>query len=86
MPLRTLRRIAGSLLTLSLSLFAADKSRTKTPAASEPSYDQPQPARENLDLNMYQQIRLEGLNHSHIMEFASRSMTTSARASPAPRI
>jgi carboxypeptidase Q len=30
-----------------------------------------QPERETLDLNMYQQIRLEGLNHSHIMEYAS---------------
>ena len=31
----------------------------------------PQPERETLDLNMYQQIRIEGLNHSHVMEYAS---------------
>jgi len=52
-----------------LPLSAADKSKNAAPA--EPSYEQPQPQRETLDLNMYQLIRLEGLNHSHIMEYAS---------------
>jgi hypothetical protein len=52
-----------------LPAVAADKS--KTTSTSEPSYDQPQPERETLDLNMYQRIRLEGLNHSHAMEYAS---------------
>jgi PIN domain nuclease of toxin-antitoxin system len=37
----------------------------------QPSFDQPQPRVETLDLNMYQRIRLEGLNHSHAMEYAS---------------
>ncbi len=59
------------LLSFALPLAAADKSKTATPNASEPSYDQPQPERETLDLNMYQQIRIEGLNHSHVMEYAS---------------
>jgi hypothetical protein len=60
-------------LAVPISLSAADKSKSKagSAAASPPSYDQPQPPRETLDLNMYQQIRLEGLNHSHVMEYAS---------------
>jgi carboxypeptidase Q len=50
--------------------YAADK--PKTAAAEAPSsYEGPQPDRETLDLNMYQRIREEGINHSHIMEYAS---------------
>ncbi len=61
------------LITIILSLFAvaADKSKTNSASASQPSYEQPQPTRETLDLNMYQRIREEGLNHSHVMEYAS---------------
>jgi hypothetical protein len=33
-----------------------------------------QPATETLDLNMYERIRDEGLNHSHVMEFATALM------------
>lgn len=33
-------------------------------------YAEKQPATEKLDLGMYQQIRNEGLNHSHVMDFA----------------
>ena len=64
------------LLCLSLSLFAADKKSkdAKSEDAAKPSYDLPQPPTENLDLNMYQQIREEGLAHSHVMEFASGLM------------
>jgi len=57
------------LLACAVSAIAADQS--KTASDSEPSYDQPQPERETLDLNMYQRIRIEGLNHSHAMEYAS---------------
>jgi carboxypeptidase Q len=60
----------------SLPLSAADKSKTNTnPSdAGKPSYELPQPAKENLDLNMYQQIRIEGLSHSHVMDYASALM------------
>src|ERR1700752_585378 len=60
-------------LSVALSLPAAEKKAkdTKSDDASKPSYEQPQPAVENLDLTMYQRIREEGLSHSHIMEFAS---------------
>lgn len=37
----------------------------------EPSYYGPQPAAETIDLNMYAQIRAEGLGHSHVMEYMS---------------
>jgi carboxypeptidase Q len=64
------------LVYFTLPLSAADKSKTNTnPSdASKPSYELPQPAKENLDLNMYQQIRIEGLSHSHVMDYASALM------------
>ena len=37
-------------------------------------YAEVQPATETLDLAMYQRIRDEGLNHSHVMEFATALM------------
>ena len=54
------------------SLSAADKKKDATgDNATKPSYEMPQPAVENLDLTMYQRIREEGLEHSHVMEYAS---------------
>jgi carboxypeptidase Q len=43
------------------------------PAANDP-YAEVQPATETLDLGMYQRIRDEGLNHSHVMEFGTALM------------
>ena len=54
--------IAG-VLAISLCAFAAEK--PKTPPAST------EPAIETLDLDAIARIRDEGLNHSHIMEYAS---------------
>jgi hypothetical protein len=69
--------VVSSLVSIVLvvSLFSADK-KTASPAAASAtaSYDQPQPAREQLDLTMYQRIRDEGLAHSHVMEYASGLM------------
>ena len=63
------RAIALSLsLAIALPSFAAEK---KTAEPTKPSYELPQPQRENLDLNMYQLIRQEGIMHSHVMEYAS---------------
>ena len=60
---------------LSLPLVAfAQKRAAAAPAPEKPSYEQPQPERENLELNMYQRIREEGVAHSHVMEFASGLM------------
>jgi len=61
------------VLCLTLPTFAADK-KEKAPESAKPSYDMPQPATENIDYAMYQRIRDEGLQHSHIMEFASGLM------------
>ena len=62
-------------LVLSLLAPAADKSKNKSAQeASTPSYELPQPEKENLDLSMYARIRDEGLTHSHVMEYASALM------------
>jgi len=71
---RCRRPVSALLLTIAIpacAAFAADKAKTKPPEDTTPSYEQPQPATENLDLTMYQRIREEGLQHSHIMEYAS---------------
>jgi len=64
------------LICFILPLSAVDKSKTNTNSsdANKPSYELPQPAKENLDYNMYQQIRIEGLTHSHVMDYASALM------------
>jgi carboxypeptidase Q len=64
------------LICFILPLSAADKNKINTNSsdANKPSYELPQPAKENLDYNMYQQIRIEGLTHSHVMEYASALM------------
>ena len=64
------------LIYFALPLSAADKSKTNANSAdsNKPSYELPQPAKESLDLNMYQQIRIEGLAHSHVMDYASGLM------------
>jgi len=69
MPFRMSRPL-GTLLFATLSLsshaaLAADK------PAEVPAWEQPQPAVEKIDLTMYTRIREEGLQHSHIMEYAS---------------
>ena len=52
-----------SLLALfSVPLSAADKNKTSAGSldVSKPSYELPQPAKENLDFTMYERIRIEG--------------------------
>jgi hypothetical protein len=49
--------------------LAQKKSETKAEKKSEGYYG-PQPAVEDLDLTMYARIRAEGLQHSHVMQFA----------------
>lgn len=64
----------GCVLTVTIS--AADKNNKENAAdvAGKPSYELPQPAKENLDYAMYQRVRDEGLIHSHVMDFASALM------------
>jgi hypothetical protein len=65
--------LAAALLCSAAALHAADKSKTQPPAVADP-YAEVQPATETLDLDMYQRIRDEGLNRSHVMEFATALM------------
>jgi carboxypeptidase Q len=76
MRFHNLSRVGYALflcLVLPLSISAADKNKAKVVATEtdKPSYELPQPAKENLDYTMYQRIRDEGLAHSHVMDFAS---------------
>jgi len=79
MPFHNFFRVRFALflcLVLPFSISAAEKSK-ETAAAAEParpSYELPQPAKENLDYTMYQRIRDEGVTHSHVMDFASALM------------
>lgn len=61
-------------VTVSLSAGKKNNKDAKSEEAAKPSYEMPQPAVENLDLTMYQRIRDEGLQHSHVMELASGLM------------
>jgi carboxypeptidase Q len=71
-----LRMVAVLLVTLALPLLAADRKKPNSTSAEteKPSYELPQPAKENIDYTMYQRIREEGLHHSHVMEYASALM------------
>lgn len=60
----------GVMLTTGAGLSAAGE-KPKTAAAQVDPYAEVQPTTEKLDLLAYQKIRDEGLNHSHVMEFAS---------------
>src|ERR1035438_427948 len=73
MSLKTLRLLPAVLLAAALLLHAADKPKAPAPAAVDP-YAEVQPATESLDLAMYQRIRDEGLNHSHVMDFGTALM------------
>jgi carboxypeptidase Q len=67
--------LVATLLGAAVSLYAAEKPKPApaAPTATDP-YAEVQPASESLDLAMYQRIRDEGLNHSHVMEFGSALM------------
>ena len=62
------------MLSAAVSLYAADKPKAPAASAETDPYAEVQPATECLDLAMYQRIRDEGLNRSHVMEFASALM------------
>ncbi|HEY2466259.1 MAG TPA: M20/M25/M40 family metallo-hydrolase [Terracidiphilus sp.] len=69
------RRLSpAAILAVAVALYAADKPKQAAPAQPADPYTEIQPATESLDMTMYQRIRDEGLNHSHVMEFASALM------------
>ncbi len=69
------RSSAVTACAVALSLCCstdAQKKRTAAPEAAEkslPSYYGPQPATEDVDLNMYARIREEGFQHGKVMQF-----------------
>ncbi len=74
--MQNLRSFHSSLVLLlcllfPLSVVAGDKNKDKSANTTTPSYEQAQPAKEELDYATYDRIRDEGLHHSHVMEFAS---------------
>jgi hypothetical protein len=73
MPSRLVRLAPVALLAAAILSHAAEKKAAPAPAATDP-YAEVQPATETLDLAMYQKIRDEGLNHSHVMEFGTALM------------
>ncbi len=79
MPMKSLCRMRAALpLTLiavsfSVTAFAAakvDKTKPVPKAAEVDPYAEVQPSVEKIDIAAYQRIRDEGLNHSHVMDFA----------------
>jgi len=74
MHTKPLRLLPMAVFALGLSVHAADKSKAPAPPAPTDPYAEVQPATETLDLGMYQRIRDEGLNHSHVMDFATALM------------
>ncbi|MDR3750352.1 MAG: M20/M25/M40 family metallo-hydrolase [Terracidiphilus sp.] len=74
MPVKIFRLFSAVLLSVAVFSYAAEKPKSTPPPPQADPYTEIQPAAESLDLNMYQRIRDEGLNHSHIMEFASALM------------
>lgn len=76
MQLSIARLSPAAVLAVAVTLYAAeaDKTRPAAPPTSVDPYSEVQPATESLDMTMYQRIRDEGLNHSHVMEFGSALM------------
>lgn len=73
MPNTFFRFTSVMLLATSVAAYA-EKPKPAAVATAVDPYAEQQPASETLDLNMYQKIRDEGLNRSHVMEFASALM------------
>lgn len=67
----TLFRFTSALLLAASVAASAEKPKPAAAAPAVDPYAEQQPATETLDLSVYQKIRDEGLNRSHVMEFAS---------------
>jgi hypothetical protein len=72
--MKTLRFFLIVFLSVALLLHAASQPKPAPAQAATDPYAEVQPATETLDLAMYQRIRDEGLNHSHVMEYATALM------------
>ena len=74
MPCKAARLLPAAMFSVAAFLYAAEKPKPTLPTAPVDPYAEVQPATESLNIDMYQRIRDEGLNHSHVMEFASALM------------
>jgi len=74
MPCKAARLLPAAMFSAAAFLYAAEKPKPTLPTAPVDPYAEVQPATESLNIDMYQRIRDEGLNHSHVMEFASALM------------
>jgi len=74
MPNKAARLLSAVTFSAAVFLYGAEKPKATPPPAAADPYAEVQPATESLDIGMYQRIRDEGLNHSHVMEFASALM------------
>jgi carboxypeptidase Q len=74
MPNKAARLLPAVMFSAAVFLYGAEKPKATPPPAATDPYTEVQPATESLDIGMYQRIRDEGLNHSHVMEFASALM------------
>ncbi|WP_239462010.1 M20/M25/M40 family metallo-hydrolase [Occallatibacter savannae] len=74
MPIKIARLLPAVMFSAAVFCHAADKPKAAAPAAAVDPYAEVQPQTESLEIGMYQRIRDEGLNHSHVMEFASALM------------
>ena len=74
MPCKAARLLPAAMFSAAAFLYAAEKPKPTPPRAPVAPYAEVQPATESLNIDMYQRIRDEGLNHSHVMEFASALM------------
>lgn len=74
--LRSFSSISALLSFFFISIFATGKDPKAPPSVdrSRPSYDVPQPVREQIDYNIYQRIRDEGIQYSQVMQYASGLM------------
>ena len=64
-------------VSIALPFFALAQSKKDNAKSAPPpqtSYELPQPNTETIDLSMYQSIRQEAIQHTHVMEFASALM------------
>jgi len=74
MPSKAARLLQAVMFSAAVCLYGAEKPKATPPPTAVDPYAEVQPATESIDIGMYQRIRDEGLNHSHVMEFASALM------------
>jgi carboxypeptidase Q len=68
-PVKRVVRWSSTVAVMAAVVSTCAVAQKKSDEKKIPSYWGPQPATESLDMNMYAQIRNEGLNHGKVMQF-----------------